>query len=226
MFKYILLFLSVFFLEAEEIAIATIVAGNDYEKLVQQGTKTKIEYAKKQKYKLVIQKSVLDPSRPIPWSKILLIANILEDSKVDWVFWTDADSLIMNYEKRLEDFLDDRYDLILSQDFNGINTGQFFIKNSTWSKQFLRDVYSHKDLIHHPNWEQSAIIREYNQNEKVRLKTKICSQNDFNSYPLSFISMTNLGIYNFGDFLIHFPSIRGENLKNEMGSYFKIRITK
>lgn len=51
--------------------------------------------------------------------------------------WVDTDTVIMNFETRLESFLDERYDLIISKDFRGLNNGVFFIKNSNWSANLL-----------------------------------------------------------------------------------------
>ena len=81
------------------------------------------------------------------WYRIPFILDLFEKEDVDWVFWSDIDSLIMNHSIRIEDFLKDDKDLIIASQGYGwycgigceqcLNTGQFFIKNTEWSRELL-----------------------------------------------------------------------------------------
>jgi galactosyl transferase GMA12/MNN10 family len=48
--------------------------------------------------------------------------------------------MFMNGSIKAEDFLDDRYEMIVNNDWNWFNAGSFFIKNSEWSRNFLQMV--------------------------------------------------------------------------------------
>ena len=73
----------------------------------------KQDYCKKWGYDFVCQEGSLDPDRPPAWSKILLLRKLLD--KYDWLFWLDADAMIMNPEIPMDRFIDDRYSMILAK---------------------------------------------------------------------------------------------------------------
>lgn len=81
-------------------------------------------------------------SRPASWIKILYIQQVLIN--YDWVFWSDADSYVIDGSRKLEEFLDDSKDLIVCEDDVGINFGAFMIKNSKWSKWLLAEIWDFK----------------------------------------------------------------------------------
>jgi hypothetical protein len=53
------------------------------------------------------------------------------------VFWTDLDSVFIEGDTRLEEFIDWHYDIVISEDAYMINNGMFFLKNSVFSSKFL-----------------------------------------------------------------------------------------
>src|SRR4051812_40223837 len=59
----------------------------------------------------------LDAARSPAWNKIPAILQHLHD--YDWLFWSDADSLILDNNIRLESFVDDSADLVLADDAQG-----------------------------------------------------------------------------------------------------------
>jgi len=202
--------------------LVTLAAGDAYLKMVEVGIENKLNYCKKHDYLFVPGYKLLDNSRPAPWSKILLILEVFENPDIKWVFWSDADSLIMNSEIKLESYIDESYEFIVTQDRNGLNSGQFFIKNSPWARIFLSKIYERTDCIFHPWWEQQAIIDEYNKSKEIQEKTKILPQRSFNSYP-SFLTNSHPDqTYKRGDFLIHFPSVRGSHLSQNMLFFSKL----
>lgn len=67
--------------------------------------------------------------------------------KYDYVFWVDPDSMFLNYSKRIEDIIDERFDVIVTvgppkhpQWSLVVNTGSFIVKNSEFGQRFLEDV--------------------------------------------------------------------------------------
>lgn len=204
-----------------EIAVVTIAQGTEFKKTVQCGTQNKIQYCEKHGYDFIYAEESLDPTRPIPWSKIPLILNAMENEEYKWIFWTDADALFMNMAVQLEDLTDENYNFIITKDLNGINTGHFLIKNCQWSREFLEAVYAHTECLHHWYWEQQGIIEELNQNPKWLSSIKFIPQRLMNSYSSEIIGNSLIWTYHPGDFIIHFAGTRASNvpLKSLMEKY-------
>jgi hypothetical protein len=145
-----------------------------------------------------------DESRPPAWSKVLFL--LQELPHCDWLFWTDADSLVMNSAVPLTWFLDDAYDLVLSRDrYNGLNTGNFFVRNTAWARAFLERVYRQEQLVHHPLWENAAVLALYDQDPECRRHIAVVPNKLFNGY------LTD-GSYSPGDFLVHFAGLQGREV--------------
>ena len=98
---------------ASDIAVVTMVIGDEYAKAVAPATENKRKYCEMHGYDFVIADTILDLSRPISWSKILLLSKLMQESSYKWLFWTDADSLIMNPAISVEDLIDEKYNLII-----------------------------------------------------------------------------------------------------------------
>lgn len=218
---------------AADIAVVTLAAGTEYNKAVTTSIENKKQYCQKHGYDFICVTESLDTTRPIPWSKVKLLLNVLSSGKYKWVFWTDADSLIMNDSIRLEELIDENYDFIVCGDYHAvdpieldvaiwkkeaphvlnINTGEFFLRASTWSVAFLEECYKRDEFIYHSWWEQAAItdILTTDQNKYYLSKTKIIPYRLMNSLP----EMHSIGpsftptTYKYGDFILHFPGIRG-----------------
>jgi hypothetical protein len=119
--------------------------------------------------------------RPPSWYKIKVIEETLHLG--DWVFWTDCDSIVWNPDLPLMGFADDRYDLILSTDLNGINSGNFFIKNSGFIKDLLKQWWDAPVwTLNHMWWEQKQLMLMHQNSEELRRKTKLVDQKYFNAY--------------------------------------------
>src|SRR5215212_12264484 len=86
----------------------------------------KAAYCAKQGYDLFVHRNSLDPWRPPSWSKVPALLEVLP--RYDWIFWTDADAMVLNHDVRLESFLDEQAELIISRDRWGVNMGQFFLR--------------------------------------------------------------------------------------------------
>lgn len=115
------------------------------------------KYTKKYGYANYIENGKSDPREEV-WSKISALLRHMEDDKHDWYWAIDLDILIMNGDYKIEEILDDQYDLIFTRDWNWFNAGSFFIKNSEWSKKYLRKVLDVQNPV--PNFfkEQAALM--------------------------------------------------------------------
>ena len=142
----------------------------------------KKRYARLNNYDLVSKRGLYKTKlkRHPSWHSISLILEILETSSVDWVFWSDVDALIMDYTVKLEGFIKPKYDMIIPSqgrgEYCGIKTnnclccGHYFIKNTQWSKDFLRHLWKWpKDKYdryrNYGYWEQCGMNYMFNENE-------------------------------------------------------------
>ena len=167
----------------------------------------------------------------IYFDKIQYLLDILDyNPEVKWVWWLDCDALITNFNKKIEDVIDDDYHIIITTDVNGINNGSFFIKNSVESKEWLRMVLSYKELYKTKKWdnpEQTPMIMTY---IKYRSWIKLLPQREFNSYMytlypgISNVDMLHtVGEWEPGDWVVHWPGI-GNELRIEISKQLESHI--
>lgn len=199
-----------------KIAILTLVVGNDYRKAMEPGLQSKRDYASRHGYAFVQgDDSDWDRSRPISWSKLLFILKHLDN--YDYIFWSDADVIILNQNLSLEmhiaPLLPVTKDLLWTHDacdhFNG---GHMWIRGrSAWVRDFLTRVYAQTDLIYHIWWDNAALIRLYESNPKDAAMIETCRDHWlFNAYMFG-KNNSAIGnverMYQHGDFLIHFAGV-------------------
>jgi hypothetical protein len=187
---------------------------NDYEELAKISCPVKADYCSQHDYEFKICNIETDFSRTPHWHKIKAIEQNIK--KCDWLFYCDTDVVITNKSVKLEDIIDDKYDLICGpMPFEGqISTSSFLIRNCEWSYRFLDTWYKQAQFIDKPYYphpdsdfyatgsyvkreggtyfEQSAFAYLYDTDESVRSRIKRIKSNLFLSYKPD-------------NFLIHFP---------------------
>jgi len=202
--------------------------------------KNKIEYCDKHSYNLCYD----DFTKPIIHEnpankdeanlrKLCLIKNTLLTTESDWLCWIDGDALIMNMQIPLSKFINDEFDFIIGEDWNGLNAGVFFIRNCMQSLEFINKCIEYKptqfDMENTPFWwwpsEQCAYTRLIGQVEDFN--TFIVHHSYFNGYiigPREDNDWRNHGIGPFnkewkerrfqsGDFILH---LVGDYLPNKI----------
>jgi len=191
-----------------KIALASLSIGEEYKKKVYPGILGKKAYCRKFEYDFRDDEDVYDPERPPAWSKVKLILKLLKENSYDYIVWIDSDTLLQDFQKRIEDIIlkfgfqgesQAPYDLLFTRDFHTLNSGVMFIRNTAWSKAFFEKVYSQTEFIHDPNWEQTSIIHLVKDEEFCKGHIHLLDpykQREFNSYYCNFEK---------GDWLIHFP---------------------
>jgi len=147
------------------------------ESLADVTTINKLWYAEKHGYKFINDTSEnnIDVTRSGTWLIELAILNtITNHPDVDWIFWTDVDSLITNPDIKLEDIIakaNPEHNIIanmwplpskftfthltsenikthnVSSMWFMLHTGNWLIKNCQWSYDFLNMIYNDKRLI-------------------------------------------------------------------------------
>lgn len=182
------------------------------------------EYCERNKYDFIFQ-TINTTGRFIVWEKIALIIDLYKKIRndFDWLFYCDADAMIMNHTIRIESFIDNTKDFIATHDINGFNAGVFLLKNSDWALNFMERVWNVDP--HHPEMEgrfgetlaeQLAIkhVMKYMPDHERAEHIKIVSQNLFNCYLYNEYSLSyKEGNFKSGDFILHLPGM--ENHKRE-----------
>ena len=184
-----------------KIAIVSLYDQN-YAHIGQYSDENKKRYAEKHGYDLFLYHERLDNSRPGAWSKILAIQNHLKD--YDWIYWSDADSLIMNMAIKLEKFIDNKFNMIISKEvsYGELNTGSFLIKNCIWSRSLLKQIYAQTNFVNHRLWEQAALAYLFKKMPTLLTYVKILPQRTLNSNII--YEKWPDGIFKEGDFVLHF----------------------
>lgn len=206
--------------DGEDMDVGEKFQRKTYAEMVAFGTRSKEVYAKLHGYDLIKATKKLDTcygtpsSRPLEaaWTKLALISRFLKH--YDWVFWTDADSVILNFDVRLEMFLDEAYDLIgCDIDQNAtwqgqmrlgqyLNTGEVFYKNSDITAFVVKSAWENHHEETPWSWEQ-ARINHFLQENKLNDHVYVYPQKAFNVCP---------ELYEPGNFLIHLYSYHGRSL--------------
>lgn len=162
----------------------------------------KMVYALKHGYMACLHTEFMDENRLGYWYKVIAVKKHLP--YFDWILYLDSDALIMNDDIRIETLIDEQYDVIATTDGGPVPilSGQFLIKNSEWSKQFLQDWYDIGDTDIQPGFDGGALIKLYSENEDIRNHIKILPIRSMGSYSWD---------YKEGDFAIQFAGyIHGE----------------
>ena len=189
----------------------------------------KQDYATKHGYQIYDASHLLDTSRPPAWTKIRAVQALLQqqEAKCDWVLWTDADTIIMNSDIKIESFLpaDSAHDLLVGSDNGGgYNSGVFLSRNSDWTRQFLEDWWNMNDYVRPPGFSLSgdnnalkALLRELPQFDTKVLSPARCTFNSFAKFLTLSESKTTMdqlpaqdwylseNYYHKGDFIAHTP---------------------
>ena len=125
-----------------------LLGWRNFDGLLQLTWDNKQRYCDKHGYRWFDESALLDPSRPPSWSKTRAVQRLLREESCDWVFWLDADTVIMNSEQRIEDFLPMEGDVLLSaDDFGGYNAGVWLVRNTPWTQEWLDQWWNMKSFV-------------------------------------------------------------------------------
>ncbi|KAI9282162.1 galactosyl transferase GMA12/MNN10 family-domain-containing protein [Sporodiniella umbellata] len=157
------------------------------------------------------QQDLRQDRRRTVWGKIDAVQKVLP--KYDWIFWMDMDAVIMNPNITVHRVLDtlraqypngprafeESIDLVIAKPTRDkmINAGVFFMRNTAWSMEFLKEVQAYRKWYNlAPSFEQGAMW-ELLQLPKYAKHVLMLENDDhtFNTLPNRYIS---------GDFIVHF----------------------
>ena len=153
----------------------------------------------------------------VGFEKIQFLSDLLEaHSDIDWILWTGTDSLITNFNIKIEQRISDTHDVIMAGDFNfAINADVMLVKNTHRSKQWLNAIMDRYDTYaSHQYAEQQCMLDIMPDWHDV---VKLVPQRDINSYDYSLYAgppwnyqdhrdvAGNDGQWQPGDWIIQWP---------------------
>lgn len=167
------------------------------------------------------------------YDKILFLDEIVQEKKHEWIFWCDCDTLVTNFNKKIEDIINlyPSYDFFLNVDWSNINGGVFLFKTSEKGLSYLNKI---KEMMYKVSTrykygeEQTAMIKTY-KNEEFKDIIKVLPQRIMNSYPYSDVYKQEKGFkdilcmdgdFQEGDFIIHIPGF-GPDLFDQRMEHFR-----
>lgn len=171
-----------------------------------------LSYAEKYGYGVIIYNQVFNDVVSPCWNKIAAILENIHNYK--YLVWIDADAIIVNFDKKIESFINENQsvDLYLCQDIilhkECINSGVMIIKNTQWSYNLFLKVWN--SYVPHLHNDQNVIfyeiIKELYPNSTPDLKyTNYCTKIYHPKVQISLENAFNTHIlnYNKGDYIIH-----------------------
>jgi hypothetical protein len=152
---------------------------------------------------------------PHGFEKIMLIKHLFSTKNISWLWWTGCDSMITNFNVKLEDIIDENYHFIIGVDLNGMNADSFLIRNSKEGNEYLDMILSRMNSYLNPMgmYEQQIMWETYEEYKGI---IKQVPQRTFNSYDYSYLpwpapqldKLGNDGNWVKGDFLIQWPAMQ------------------
>lgn len=154
------------------------------------------------------------------WTKeAALLAVLLHEmakpdyARLQWLMWFDADTLVINPLIAVETFLPthdlDGVNLLVTEDWNGLNNGVFLLRVNAWSVNMLTNVLSYPSFKPDeklPFTEQSAMERMI-QDPRFASGCIYVPPRWFNSYPRSEDEAWNKYHVEKGDMMLHFAGV-------------------
>jgi hypothetical protein len=207
-----------------KVGVFSLVIGDSYKEKMKSGIDSKINYCKKWNHNYHADEDIFNNIRPIPWYKIKLLEKYIDT--YDILMWIDGDTIIMNDEYSLDEYvflLRKNKIMLIGNDVNGINSGVFMM-NSRLGKDFLKEVWDMEEFINAKWWEQRAFIKLINN--KYHKDVVIIPRENitiFNAYDKS---VDDKYYFKNGDFIIHFAGFRNDNLINKINHYKNMINTK
>ena len=210
-------------MQSKKICITSLNYDN-YKPLSDITWRNKVEYANRHSYSFYhhTEDKMINDGLVLGFEKIRYILNMLKTNKYEWIWFVGCDTLITNFNKKIESVISlakKNESFIVATDCNGINMDSFLVKNSPDGIMLMEECFkSHLELNDKWCYEQKWF---WDNQEKYKSIIKLVLQRTFNSYlckrlypnqsPMDTFGQS--GEFERGDFLIHFP---GMSLKNRL----------
>lgn len=165
----------------------------------------------------------------IGFEKIRVLNEYMRSSPwIEWVWWTGTDSLITNFTIKIEDRIDNAYNIVIANDVNGLNTDSMLFKNVPETHDYLFWVFDQEPRFRNNAWQEQGVIWESLGIEKYNSMIKQVPQRDMNSYQYNLYGLSpydklgNPGDWRPGDWLIHWAGTKLEQRLQLADHYMKL----
>ena len=188
-----------------KIAIVTLFDSR-YMDISKYSIQNKLAYSRKYGYDFYYFDEYLDKAKSFNYNKMLVVRNILDSGKYEWVWWVNIDSIILNFGIGLDSIIDDGYELIFTKNCNNVITsGSCFFKNTELVKSFIGEgcEYMKESEVDQCDPFVSYLLNFGSQCRQYLSVTKLIDERVCNSYCDDGISGGG-SVYKEGDFLIQF----------------------
>lgn len=149
------------------------------------------------------------------FAKIQNVLDTLLTDNYEWVFFSECDAMVTNFDKRLEDIADNRFHALISSCFNGVNAGNFMVRNTLEGRAYLLYILSERSNYRTRGWaEQQVMIDSLDRFKGI---VERVPQRTFNSYDELLYQLHNIqhrndsfgqsGLWQPGDFHVHWPGL-------------------
>lgn len=143
-------------------AICTLATGT-HRRFLDVTVPTLDAYARHHGWASVISSEHLAPERPASWSKLRLVQELL--GEFEFVFWVDADAIVVDIERDILDEVEPDADLWYAShpqerdpDATVLNAGVFLARSSSFTTEFIDLIWSAEQYIEHNWWENAALL--------------------------------------------------------------------
>ena len=200
-------------------------------------TQNKLEYARRHGYDAYCKIDDFRlPKHQVGGEKLRLFREYFDTHpNTEWGWWLETDTLITNYNTKIEDLVDNNYHFIIGTDGNGMNAGSFFLRNTAEGNRYLNWLIEMwPQYQNHYFYEQQAMIDSYNMPQWNSI-IKLEPQHKFNSHDcwpnswlpgFGFDKLGGRAWWEPGDTVVHWP---GSSLQTRLGRhipYYMTRIIK
>ncbi|THZ15867.1 hypothetical protein D6C91_06620 [Aureobasidium pullulans] len=165
---------------------------------------------------LDLQSKIIDDLWNKPAYLLSLVLDELrkpEGHRVEWLFWFDRDTVILNPCIPLHIFLPPRDDIhiVISNDWNGLNNGVFGLRVNEWSARLLSTTLGYREL--RPDEElrftEQSAMEKVLQDSRFKQGAAYYPQRWFNAYEAE--EEKDYAVKG-SDLLVHFAGV-GDRLK-------------
>ncbi|KAG4440062.1 hypothetical protein IFR05_004455 [Cadophora sp. M221] len=179
--------------------------------------KTHEEHNRIHNYRMhLLRHSILDGY----WTKPAYILSLLllelgkeKEDRLSWLFWVDADTVVLNHNVPIEIFMPppehNAIHLLVTDDWNGLNNGVFLLRVDPWAVELFTGITSFRDF--QPNTtltfqDQSAMEILLKQPKYAKHTVRV-PQRWFNAYKDEKDKELKPDQVRGGDFLVHLAGV-------------------
>jgi len=199
----------------------------NYEELAKLTIANRKEYCNKHNYSYHAKREDGEYNDSFGFFRFPYLLSLFREYNYDYIHFSGIDSLIMNFNIKIEDWIDSDHDFFLSKETSGeykaLNSDVFIVKNSNNGLYLLEFIFSKMEEYKNTYWREQRVMIDFFEKSPFKEWVKIMPMQSFNSYPWKYydanqsghadIYKGHPGDFKLGDFLLHAP---GHNIKNRL----------